>query len=132
MSLPSVSWPRLVDSSIRKRTPVAIIWGHLTLVHDSGPIKCILTIFTTMFHQASSCREEREAATHKCRAVTTTHLISSCAACNIKSSHFQGFLSAKKSNVKEHINISRWHLPLKGAAHVMWSLMQQSCAHFSP
>lgn len=74
-SLPSVSWPRQVDSSSsrgRYRSPVPIILGHLTQLCDSGPIKCLLTIFTTTFQQAATCRHKKETA-HKHRSVTSSH-----------------------------------------------------------
>lgn len=73
--LPSVSWPRQVDSSSsrsRHRSRVPIILGHLTQLCDSGPITCVLTIFTTTFQQATTCRNKKETA-HKHRSVTSLH-----------------------------------------------------------
>lgn len=93
--------------------------GHLTRPHDSGPIKCVLTIFTTMLHQTSCCRERRR----EHRSVTITHLIFCWAACNIESSNLKLlpfherppvlWLSAN-SELEACIKmLKRWHLPLK-------------------
>lgn len=59
--LPSVSWPRQVDSSSRRcRSPTPSETSGLTGPRDGGPLVCVRSIFTTAaFPWASACRQER-------------------------------------------------------------------------
>lgn len=105
LALPSVSWPRQVDSISRYRTPIPVTLDHLHQPHDSGPVKRILTIFTTMLHQASSwANRERQSR----QLVPINWFTFSCAVCNIESSSIKtsGGLTHWKIEKKKKIQVN--------------------------
>lgn len=114
LALPSVSWPRQVDSISRYRTPIPVTLDHLHQPHDSGPVKRILTIFTTMLHQASSwANRERQSR----QLVPINWFTFSCAVCNIESSSIKtsGGLTHWKIEKKKKNSSKLQVLPLCNA-----------------
>lgn len=108
MSLPSVSWPRQMESSSRERIPVAKELGHLTRGRTGRLAKYLPTIFTTAFHRASSCRKKKDTTTHQCGPFSVARLLRTG-----KDSHRQGLRFSRMEDTFSHVQgaSERWREP---------------------
>lgn len=98
MLLPSASWPRQEESSSRDSSPVPKEPDHLTQGQADRLVKCLPIIFTTVFHGASSCRQNKDMTAYQCGQLAVAQHISGCSLCTVKDNSHQGLhFSSKKT-----------------------------------